>query len=216
MHEYTLVYDTSANACNVGVFKNEHLISHEILECKYGHAEHIIDLIKKVMTSTHLTFEQLTQIFSTKGPGSFTGIRAGLSVAKMLELSLNIPVIGIDSFTIAKTYYKRHRQDNCDFLIVLDTRKDDFYTQLNGINDAKSMKIDEIKAQFSDDTLITGDGALKFEPLGYPVLPQPPFFNINDIYQAGLETENKNLSPFYLAPPKISKRKASKNTLWSV
>ena len=78
---------------NVGLKKNEHMIDQLTDQNKFG-SQALLPLIKKLLDQNSLKFEDLKAIEVETGPGSYTGLRVGVSVANALAFALNIPVNG--------------------------------------------------------------------------------------------------------------------------
>lgn len=89
-----------------------------------GQAERIFPAIAALLARSAATYADLTRIAVTTGPGSFTGVRIGLSAARGLGLALGIPVVGIPSlFAISLSA-------DCDpVAVLLDARRDEAYVQ---------------------------------------------------------------------------------------
>jgi tRNA threonylcarbamoyladenosine biosynthesis protein TsaB len=96
-----LAIDTALDACAAGVLDTDasKLIAHESLPMKRGHAEALMPLIARVMKASGVAFAALDRIAVTTGPGSFTGLRVGLSAARGIALAANKPVVGLTTLT---------------------------------------------------------------------------------------------------------------------
>lgn len=93
-----LAIDTALDACAAAVLDTEagSLIAQESQAMKRGHAEALMPLIGRVIAQSGVTFANLDRIAVTTGPGSFTGLRVGLSAARGIALAANKPVVGGD------------------------------------------------------------------------------------------------------------------------
>jgi tRNA threonylcarbamoyladenosine biosynthesis protein TsaB len=96
-----LAIDTALDACAAGVLDTEagKLIAQESQAMKRGHAEALMPLIARVMKQSGITFSALDRIAATTGPGSFTGLRVGLSAARGIALAAAKPVVGVTTLT---------------------------------------------------------------------------------------------------------------------
>jgi tRNA threonylcarbamoyl adenosine modification protein YeaZ/ribosomal-protein-alanine acetyltransferase len=96
-----LALDTSLASCSVCVYDAAHgkILSEACELMERGHAEALPPMVASAMVASGKTFADLNRIAVTTGPGTFTGIRIGLSFARSLGLALNIKVLGIDSLT---------------------------------------------------------------------------------------------------------------------
>ena len=95
--------------------------------------------IKILLDSIKKDYRNLSKIIVINGPGSFTGIRTGITVAKVLGLSLKLPVCGISLFELLRiNFLKTKSKKNFKFLIKLN--KDNYFTQ-NVSKSGKESKI---------------------------------------------------------------------------
>lgn len=93
-----LALDTALPAVSVCVFESTSGASTvERIEMRRGHAEALLPLVQRVMAEAGCTFRDLDRIAVTVGPGSFTGIRVGLSAARAFGLACKIPVVGVST-----------------------------------------------------------------------------------------------------------------------
>jgi tRNA threonylcarbamoyladenosine biosynthesis protein TsaB len=89
-----------------------------------GQAERIFPAIGELLARNKIAYADLTRVAVTTGPGSFTGLRIGLSAARGLGLALNIPVVGVPSLQALSLAAQ------CDALaIILDARRGEAYVQ---------------------------------------------------------------------------------------
>src|SRR6267154_454710 len=96
-----LAIDTALDACAAAVLDTDasRLIAVESQPMKRGHAEALMPLIARVMKDAGLPFAALDRIAVTKGPGSFTGLRVGLSAARGIALAAGKPVVGLTTLS---------------------------------------------------------------------------------------------------------------------
>lgn len=96
-----LAIDTALDACAAGVLDTDagRLIAQELQAMKRGHAEALMPLIGRVIREAGIAFAALDRIAVTTGPGSFTGLRVGLSAARGIALAANKPVVGLSTLT---------------------------------------------------------------------------------------------------------------------
>ncbi len=92
-----LAIDTALEACSATVYDSEagrtlSFISHDM---RRGHAEALIPIISDAMKAANLEFAELDRIATTTGPGSYTGLRVGISAAKGISLASGKPAVGI-------------------------------------------------------------------------------------------------------------------------
>src|SRR5882672_1570381 len=96
-----LAIDTALDACAAAVLDTSagQLIAAESQAMKRGHAEALMPLIARVMKEAGLPFTALDRIAVTTGPGSFTGLRVGLSAARGIALAAGKPAVGVTTLT---------------------------------------------------------------------------------------------------------------------
>jgi tRNA threonylcarbamoyladenosine biosynthesis protein TsaB len=96
-----LAIDTALDACAAGVLDTDagKMIAQESLPMKRGHAEALMPLIARVMKASGIAFAALDRIAVTTGPGSFTGLRVGLSAARGIALAASKPAVGVTTLT---------------------------------------------------------------------------------------------------------------------
>lgn len=96
-----LAIDTALDACAAAVLDTEtaDLRAQEQLPMKRGHAEALMPMVARVMQSADLAFTALDRIAVTVGPGSFTGLRVGISAARGLALAAKRPAVGLTTLS---------------------------------------------------------------------------------------------------------------------
>ena len=96
-----LAIDTALDACAAAVLDTDagKLIAQESQAMKRGHAEALMPLIARVMKASGIAFAALDRIAVTTGPGSFTGLRVGLSAARGIALAAEKPAVGLTTLT---------------------------------------------------------------------------------------------------------------------
>ncbi len=95
---YTLFLDTHSSIINVSLIKDSKVITKE-KESFQSHSIYLLPMIKELLEEQSITLKDIEKIIVINGPGSFTGIRIGLSVVKTIGYSLKIPVYPVSSLT---------------------------------------------------------------------------------------------------------------------
>ncbi|MCF7886063.1 MAG: tRNA (adenosine(37)-N6)-threonylcarbamoyltransferase complex dimerization subunit type 1 TsaB [Candidatus Marinimicrobia bacterium] len=98
--KYILGIDTASKKCSVALTQDETLIKYKSEIGKAAHNQKLSTFISTIMDKANLKFEQLSAIAINIGPGSFTGLRIGLSTAKGIAFPHNLPLLPIPTFTI--------------------------------------------------------------------------------------------------------------------
>ncbi|NLJ94182.1 MAG: tRNA (adenosine(37)-N6)-threonylcarbamoyltransferase complex dimerization subunit type 1 TsaB [Clostridiaceae bacterium] len=94
---YMLAFDTSGKSLSIAILKEEKLLVEKFLNINHQHSINFLPALEQVMKMVELEYSQLSAIATTIGPGSFTGIRIGISTANTMAFDLDIPVIGVSS-----------------------------------------------------------------------------------------------------------------------
>lgn len=92
-----LAIDTSAQSCGVAIVSDQSLIAETTLSIKQTHSKHLIQIMDMLMVLSNLNINDIDGFAVTVGPGSFTGLRIGISSIKGLALAANKPVVGVSS-----------------------------------------------------------------------------------------------------------------------
>jgi len=125
-----LAIDTALDACAAAVLDTDasKIVAQESQPMKRGHAEALMPLIARVMKASGVAFAALDRIAVTTGPGSFTGLRVGLSAARGIALAAGKPVVGL---TTLAAYAAPVVADNGEHPIIsaIDARHDHVYFQ---------------------------------------------------------------------------------------
>jgi tRNA threonylcarbamoyladenosine biosynthesis protein TsaB len=126
-----LAIDTALDACAAAVLDTDagQLIAQESLAMKRGHAEALMPLIARVMKASGVAFTSLDRIAVTTGPGSFTGLRVGLSAARGIALAADKPVVGITTLTAYAAPFVGDDSAH-PILSAVDARHDHVYFQV--------------------------------------------------------------------------------------
>lgn len=95
-----LAIDTCEKTCAAAIVSGGETLAQRMEEIGRGHAERLLPMIDELLAEAGVGFDALTRIAVCTGPGTFTGLRIGLSVARGLALSLGIPCVGIMSLPV--------------------------------------------------------------------------------------------------------------------
>jgi tRNA threonylcarbamoyladenosine biosynthesis protein TsaB len=182
-----------------------------------GHAERLMDMIGDVMAESGTVFADLDRIIVTTGPGSFTGLRVGLSVAKGFGLVLEKPVVGVTTLaSIARPF--AGRSGGSALFVALDGKGDEVYGQLFDADGAPAseagvQKIADLQEGLPEPVCFAGSAAYRIaEALGRAentVLSGAAYPEIAEVARLGMETDPKSAvaSPLYLRPPDATPQK---------
>ncbi len=148
---YILNIETATKNCSVALAKDgETIFCNEISEQGYSHAEKLHVFIEKILENAGITSKDLSAIAISSGPGSYTGLRIGVSAAKGLSYALDIPLISVDTLTSLASQAKV-----ADGVVVpmIDARRMEVYSAVFNANNEMIRKVEaEILTEGSFDT----------------------------------------------------------------
>jgi len=126
---YILNVETATTNCSVSVAKNGELIMlREHNSASYSHSEKLHLFIEEVLKEASLSFKAIAAIAVSKGPGSYTGLRIGVSAVKGLCFALDVPLISVS--TLASMASQVVCEDGAYIIPVLDARRMEVYAQV--------------------------------------------------------------------------------------
>lgn len=139
--------ETATKTCSVALSINSKLIDViEIHSDQYIHGEKLTPFIQDILSKNSITFDALSAVSISSGPGSYTGLRIGAATAKGICFAKNIPLISIDTLqafeTCARNFYPTE-----NICIMLDARRMEVYST---IFDSKRNPIKELSADILD------------------------------------------------------------------
>jgi tRNA threonylcarbamoyladenosine biosynthesis protein TsaB len=148
-----LCIETATTNCSVAIGKKGKLLAlKEDYSSNYSHAERLHLYIEEILKENGLTTRDLSAIAVSKGPGSYTGLRIGVSAAKGLCFALDLPLISVPTL---KTLALQVKQNKEGFIIpLLDARRMEVYTA--GFN-SENRKVFDTRAQ-----ILTPESFLKY------------------------------------------------------
>ncbi len=126
---HILCIETSAGICSVAIGKDGNLLCQAVETQKNSAADKLQSLIDEVICQSGFSFSDIDAIAVSGGPGSYTGLRIGVSTAKGMAYALGKPLIHIESFQAMKEQLKILGKDQYDiFIPMLDARRQDAFT----------------------------------------------------------------------------------------
>ncbi len=147
-----LCIETATEICSVALLQDDKIIALQENHDGNSHASQITLLIDAVMKDANIEFKNLDAIAVSKGPGSYTGLRVGVSTAKGLCYALDIPLIAINTLESLSHEYINlstiDHQVSTFFCAMLDARRMEVYCavfdeQMNSIKKTEAKIIDE-------------------------------------------------------------------------
>jgi tRNA threonylcarbamoyl adenosine modification protein YeaZ len=196
-----LVIDTSGPECAAGVYDSDisKILAFRSETIGKGHAEVLPGMIEAAVSEAQVSLKQIDRIAVTIGPGSFTGIRVGVAMARGLALSLGIAAVGVTTLqVVAETGLHRSKP----VLALIDARRDELYAQLftadgKPLGEPSAMNYDPARA-FAEQQggLLAGSGALILDGA---VSPQIDAIPLDVIGRIGARlADSIKASPLYI------------------
>ena len=129
---YILNIETATKNCSVALAKDgKTVLSKEIAQEGYSHAERLHVFIEEIIKEAQITFKDLSAIAVSQGPGSYTGLRIGVSAAKGLCFALDIPLIAVDTLQVLASQAKL---SSGLIIPMLDARRMEVYSAIFTLN----------------------------------------------------------------------------------
>lgn len=139
---YILNIETATKNCSVAIAKSGQIVvCKEMAEEGYSHAEKLHVFIEQVLNDAGIGFKDLAAVAVSQGPGSYTGLRIGVSAAKGLCFALDIPLIAVDTLA---TLAAQAKINDGVVIPVIDARRMEVYS---AIFDSDNHKIREVAAE---------------------------------------------------------------------
>lgn len=150
---YILHIETATRNCSVAIARDgKTLVCHEVAEEGYSHAEKLHVFIEQTLADANLAYNDLSAIAVSQGPGSYTGLRIGVSAAKGLCFALDIPLVAIDTLSVLAA--GANIQDGL-IVPMIDARRMEVYC---AVFDSVHQKLREVRAE-----IVTSDSFADFE-----------------------------------------------------
>lgn len=213
-----LAVDTALHACSACVHDAGagRVLARETIPMASGHAEALLPLMQRVLSEAGVTANELGRVVSTIGPGSFTGLRIGLSAARAVALVADVPCVGVT--TLAALAAPLLEQDATSLVAtVLDARHNNVYFQVFG-GDGRALlapcvipSIDAVRHIADRPVRLIGSGAPLMamqwpantrQPLIVDPGPAPDILAVARL-GAAADPTSAPPEPLYLRPPDV-------------
>lgn len=181
-----LQIETATDRCSVSIAKDGITIAANSDEGERNHARVLVPIIRDLLQTSGIQGEELDAIAVSKGPGSYTGLRIGVSTAKGLCYAWEKPLIAVNTLESMASWFasNNHIQVDC-FCPMIDARRLEVYTALysnilDTIQETQALILDgnSFAEALNQKTIaFFGNGAQKFEKL---LIKNPNAFFIND------------------------------------
>jgi len=221
MNTRLLLLETSGEICSVCISYGNTVISLQESKERFSHASELTILIQKALKAVKLEMNDLDAVVVSDGPGSYTGLRVGLSVAKGLCYGLEIPLIAVNSLD-ALAHFAQANHPDAMYFPMIDARRMEVY--MRGF-DANMQSIFPVGAVIlaentfdewlpsGEKIVLCGSGAEKSKTLYHDkhFVFIETIFSSKHLVGLGLQAfqqkefvELDSHTPFYLKPPNIT------------
>lgn len=170
-----LAIETSTTVCSIALYKNSQLLGASELQIEKSHSSHITVMIEQLVQNCGASLQELEAIAVSGGPGSYTGLRIGVSTAKGLCYSMGIPLLQVSTLhgMAAQVIAVTPNPEEYLFCPMLDARRMEVYTCLltheqEEVRSISPVVLDEetFNAELQERPIIFfGSGAAKFREL---------------------------------------------------
>jgi tRNA threonylcarbamoyladenosine biosynthesis protein TsaB len=148
---YILNLETATKNCSVSISQDgKTILCKEMAEAGYSHAEKLHVFIEESLKESKLSFNDLSAIAVSQGPGSYTGLRIGVSAAKGLCFALNLPLISVDTLQVLASQLSITEGV---IIPMIDARRMEVYS---AIFTSKFDKIREVQAEILTENSFEG------------------------------------------------------------
>lgn len=210
---YILNIETATKNCSVSLAKDgQTILCKEIAEQGYSHAERLHVFIEEILKKTKVKIQELHAVAVSKGPGSYTGLRIGVSTAKGLCYALGIPLIALDTLQVLAHQVS---VDNGIIVPMLDARRMEVYSAIFDKNhdNIKAVQAEVLTedsySEFTETLYFIGDCQEKCQTVltqpNFKFIPEIVFPSASQMSQLSYEKFNQNdfedvayFEPFYL------------------
>lgn len=228
-----LAAECSATAASCAISENGKILASSFSNLKITHSQTLMPMIKSVLNISGISVSDIDAFAVTNGPGSFTGIRIGISAVKGLAVPRNKPCVAVSTLACMAV---AHREENCILCCVMDARCSQVYNAMFEVKGGETNRLcsdravtcnelaEEIKTVYDGRRIIvTGDGTEFFMPfvcsenvkaaniLNRYQNAECAAIAAEKIYESGGSVSPHELHPFYLRLPQAERELKAKS-----
>lgn len=211
-----LALDTTLGACSAAVIVDGDVVAHSKQDRARGHVELLLPMIEEVREKASTELSELDFIAATVGPGTFAGVRVGLSAAKGLGLALGIQLIPVTSLEAIICEFCAFNPDfKGEVTVAIDARRGEIYMQSYNVTEgefkpkyeAHALSIEDAFEKLGSElTTIIGSGASLLSDNGNIEMdqyqsPSAKFVGIAALRKMSEAISCHAISPLYLRAP---------------
>lgn len=156
-----LALDTSTEACSVALSYHGQLLAIDEV-CPQQHSKRILPMVQQVLSDAGISLNQLHGIVFGRGPGSFTGVRIGVSVAQGLAFGVDVPVYGVSTLA-AMAQAAAKLKDSKQVIAAIDARMAEVYLAAYALNEQGLMQAISSEVAAKPDNLPVAITGLSFD-----------------------------------------------------
>ena len=167
----TLAFDTSSKTASVSLLRDKTVLYETIINKGLNHSEVLLPAIDDACRLTGIQLPEIDLFACTLGPGSFTGLRIGVSTLKGLMLSTEKPAAGVSTLAALALNVQKKENIICSmmdagrgqvYLAYYQYDKDGILSQIEA---ARTLDPQGISYSYEEDVIYVGDGAIKYTDL---------------------------------------------------
>ncbi len=222
-----IALETSAKAVSAAITQNGCILASGYQDTGLTHSRTLMPIVEHLFRNTGLTLQDMDAVAVSAGPGSFTGIRIGVSAAKGLAFAADKPAVGVSTLAAMA-----RNVAFCDGVVVcaMDARRNQIYNalflaqdgQLTRLTEDRAVALSDLAEELRNDPrpkTVVGDGARlcaeALDSAGIACRLAPPHLIMQNAMSVALEAEHlaaesglvsaQALSPVYLRPPQAQR-----------
>jgi len=220
-----LAIDTSTDSASLALVQDGRTLAEATWRCGQNHSVELLPRLTRLLQEARAELQSVSCILVAKGPGSFNGLRVGLSTAKGLAFSLDIPIIGVSSLELEA---RQHAENDLPICPIFNARRGDIATALYQKRGNKWQQlvpehittVEALDSEITEKTLFCGEYVpiiadelkkkLKDKAVIAPDKPRRASL-MAELAKERLEAEDYDnpatLQPLYLRHPAITQRR---------
>jgi len=175
MDPILLHIETATDVCSVALTQGTEVLGVKESANGNSHSKNLLPFIDSVLKETNHVQQDLQGVVVSIGPGSYTGLRIGVSTAKGMAYSLGIPVITVSTLESIAQGAKQQAGDNCDIVPMIDARRMEVFaarydSNMNLLDNVAAVIVDEnaySELLREKEVLFCGNGMPKCKELLY-------------------------------------------------
>jgi len=168
-----LLIETSSEFCSIALSKDGELLAQAKSDEAFKHAEHLFLQLDSLCRKAQIPYNEIGAVAVSAGPGSYTGLRIGLSAAKGLCLAWDVPLIMISTLKImAGAFFRKYPQHQGVCIPMIDARRMEVYYGVYDVlltalskEEAHELTSDSLRDWSDQNPAFIGNGAEKFKAL---------------------------------------------------